>query len=155
MERHRGHFYNWYDTRDLTPLLPRYVSTVDSGNLAACLLAVKQGCLELVHAPVIGPARWDGLLDTLDILSQVIERRVQRQDTARFSPLRTCVETMREEAVAIKGQRRAWGPGIARLLQRGVRAMPARRSHAGRPAVGLRDGERRPVTAREATRRSA
>ena len=47
MERHRGHFYNWYDTRDLTPLSPRYVSTVDSGNLAACLLAVKQGCLEL------------------------------------------------------------------------------------------------------------
>jgi cyclic beta-1,2-glucan synthetase len=118
MERHRGHFYNWYDTRDLTPLLPRYVSTVDSGNLAACLLAVKQGCLELVHAPVIGPARWDGLLDTLDILSEVIERRVRRQDSARFSALRTCVETMREEAVTMKGQRRAWGPGIARLLRR-------------------------------------
>ena len=80
MERHRGHFYNWYDTRDLTPLSPRYVSTVDSGNLAACLLAVKQGCLELVHAPIIGPARWDGLLDTLDILGEVIERRVRRQD---------------------------------------------------------------------------
>jgi len=34
LERHRGHFLNWYDTRDVTPLLPRYVSTVDSGNLA-------------------------------------------------------------------------------------------------------------------------
>jgi cyclic beta-1,2-glucan synthetase len=35
LERFRGHFYNWYDTRDLRPLDPRYVSTVDSGNLAA------------------------------------------------------------------------------------------------------------------------
>ena len=86
MERHRGHFYNWYDTRDLTPLSPRYVSTVDSGNLAACLLAVKQACLELVQAPVIGPARWDGLLDTLDVLLEVIERRVRRRATPPGSP---------------------------------------------------------------------
>jgi len=35
MERHRGHFYNWYDTQSLKPLLPTYISTVDSGNLAA------------------------------------------------------------------------------------------------------------------------
>src|SRR5207237_7714193 len=34
LERHRGHFYNWYDTRSLKPLPPLYVSTVDSGNLA-------------------------------------------------------------------------------------------------------------------------
>ena len=33
MARFRGHFYNWYDTRDLRPLDPRYVSSVDSGNL--------------------------------------------------------------------------------------------------------------------------
>jgi cyclic beta-1,2-glucan synthetase len=39
LERHRGHFLNWYDTRTLEPLSPRYVSTVDSGNLAACLIA--------------------------------------------------------------------------------------------------------------------
>jgi cyclic beta-1,2-glucan synthetase len=119
MERHRGHFYNWYDTRDLAPLSPRYVSTVDSGNLAACLLVVKQACLELARAPVVGPARWDGLLDTLDVLLQVLERRVQPREAARFAPLRACVETMREEARALQGQRRAWGHGIARLLERG------------------------------------
>jgi cyclic beta-1,2-glucan synthetase len=119
MERHRGHFYNWYDTRDLMPLSPRYVSTVDSGNFAACLLAVKQGCLELVQAPVVGSCRWEGLVDTLDVLLQVIERRVRPQEAARFAALRTCVEKMREEAIALQGQRRAWGPGIARLLERG------------------------------------
>ncbi len=37
-----GHFYNWYDTRTLEPLKPWYVSSVDSGNLAACLMCCAQ-----------------------------------------------------------------------------------------------------------------
>lgn len=51
MERHRGHFLNWYDTQTLQALLPRYVSTVDSGNLSAELLAVAQACTELARDP--------------------------------------------------------------------------------------------------------
>ncbi|QCB48586.1 carbohydrate-binding protein [Hydrogenophaga sp. PAMC20947] len=51
MERHRGHFLNWYDTETLQALLPRYVSTVDSGNLSAHLLTVAQACRELAHDP--------------------------------------------------------------------------------------------------------
>ncbi len=51
LQRHRGHFLNWYDTQTLAPLLPMYVSTVDSGNLSGHLLAVAQACLELAHAP--------------------------------------------------------------------------------------------------------
>ena len=47
MQRHRGHFLNWYDTQTLAPLLPMYVSTVDSGNLSGHLLAVAQACREL------------------------------------------------------------------------------------------------------------
>ena len=46
MRRYRGHFYNWYDLRDLHVLEPAYISTVDSGNLAGHLIAVKQACLE-------------------------------------------------------------------------------------------------------------
>ena len=46
LQRHRGHFLNWYDTQSCTPLLPMYVSTVDSGNLCGHLLAVAQACLE-------------------------------------------------------------------------------------------------------------
>jgi len=71
LERYRGHFINWYDTRSLDPLHPRYVSTVDSGNLAACLLALRQGCLEVPGNPVL---RWDsfeGLLDAIDLLDAV------------------------------------------------------------------------------------
>ncbi len=46
LQRHRGHFLNWYDTQSCAPLLPMYVSTVDSGNLCGHLLAAAQACLE-------------------------------------------------------------------------------------------------------------
>ncbi len=52
LQRHRGHFVNWYDTQTCAPLLPMYVSTVDSGNLSGHLLAVAQACRE---PPADGP----------------------------------------------------------------------------------------------------
>ena len=45
MRRFRGHFFNWYDLTDLRVLEPAYVSTVDSGNLAGSMIALKQACL--------------------------------------------------------------------------------------------------------------
>jgi cyclic beta-1,2-glucan synthetase len=51
LARHRGHFLNWYDTQTGAPLLPMYVSTVDSGNLSGHLLAVAQACVALALAP--------------------------------------------------------------------------------------------------------
>ena len=42
LELFRGHFYNWYDTRTLHPLDPKYVSSVDSGNLAGHLVVSGQ-----------------------------------------------------------------------------------------------------------------
>ena len=58
LERFRGHFYNWYDTRTLKPLPPLYVSSVDSGNLAMHLLTLRQGLLALrVDADVIAGAQ--------------------------------------------------------------------------------------------------
>lgn len=44
MERCHGHFLNWYATEDLRPLEPKYVSTVDSGNLAGHLIALASAC---------------------------------------------------------------------------------------------------------------
>jgi cyclic beta-1,2-glucan synthetase len=70
LERHRGHFYNWYDTQSLQPLPPAYISTVDSGNLAGHLLTLRPGLTALLDRPILEP-RWpDGLLDTLGILEQ-------------------------------------------------------------------------------------
>jgi hypothetical protein len=55
LERHRGHFYNWYDTQTLQPLPPLYVSTVDSGNLAGHLLTLRAGLLALADEPILPP----------------------------------------------------------------------------------------------------
>ncbi len=68
LDRHRGHFYNWYDTQTLKPLLPAYISSVDSGNLAAHLLTLRQGLLALPDHKILHPRLFDGLRDTLQLL---------------------------------------------------------------------------------------
>src|SRR6478735_5095163 len=70
MERFRGHFYNWYDTVSLQPLHPRYISTVDSGNLAGHLLTLKQGLIALPHDKIIRSDVFDGILDTARVLAE-------------------------------------------------------------------------------------
>lgn len=42
----KGHLYNWYHIGTLQPLQPFFISTVDSGNLCACLIALSQGLKE-------------------------------------------------------------------------------------------------------------
>lgn len=49
MRKHQGHLFNWYSTRDLQPLQPLYVSTVDSGNFVAALIILRQTLEELPH----------------------------------------------------------------------------------------------------------
>ena len=71
LDRHRGHFYNWYDTQSLKPLQPKYVSTVDSGNLAANLLTLRQGLLALPDHKIVHARLFGGLSDTLQILMDV------------------------------------------------------------------------------------
>ena len=67
MERHWGHFYNWYDTRTLKPLPPAYISTVDSGNLLGCLVTLRRGLMEAADAPLLPPQVSRGLADTLAV----------------------------------------------------------------------------------------
>ena len=69
LERYRGHLYNWYDTRTLQPLHPQYVSSVDSGNLAGCLLTLQAGLAEMKHQPVLSASALQGLQDTLQVLA--------------------------------------------------------------------------------------
>ncbi len=66
--RLHGHFFNWYDTKTLEPLMPQYISTVDSGNLAGHLIAVKQTAVELPDNSLFGPHVLNGLTDTVDAL---------------------------------------------------------------------------------------
>ena len=80
MARCRGHFYNWYDTRDLRPLDPRYVSSVDSGNLAGHLIALANACREWRDRAFSGACRLSGVTDALDLAREEAGRLLgQRQ----------------------------------------------------------------------------
>ena len=93
IDRYRGHFLNWYDTRTLIPLDPRYVSTVDSGNLAVCLVTIKEGFEEAARSPALRSAQWSGLQDSFDILANTIERS---WNGAHDTDLAAALSTMRE-----------------------------------------------------------
>ncbi len=71
MARYRGHFYNWYDTQNLKPLLPMYVSSVDSGNLAGHLLTLRPGLQELADQPIVNPRLLCGIGDTFAIFREL------------------------------------------------------------------------------------
>ena len=70
LERFHGHFLNWYDTQTLQPLYPKYVSSVDSGNLAGHLLTLRRGLLELGSHPLVSSGLWSSLAVTRHKLEQ-------------------------------------------------------------------------------------
>ena len=69
LQRYRGHLLNWYDTQTLAPLTPRFVSSVDSGNLVASLWTLEQGALDLLERPLLQRALRNGFLDHLHLLT--------------------------------------------------------------------------------------
>jgi cyclic beta-1,2-glucan synthetase len=74
LERFRGHFYNWYGTRDLRPLDPRYVSSVDSGNLAGHLIALSNACREIITRPVLDSQWMAGVEDLIALTRESLAR---------------------------------------------------------------------------------
>lgn len=76
LERYRGHFLNWYETRTLQPLLPRYVSSVDSGNLAGHLLTLGAGLREMANESICPPQIFEGLRDTVGVLKALTGENV-------------------------------------------------------------------------------
>ncbi|WP_425905627.1 GH36-type glycosyl hydrolase domain-containing protein [Nitrobacter sp. TKz-YC02] len=68
----KGHFFNWYDTRDLRPLDPAYVSSVDSGNLAGHLIALANACEEWMDPTCMPDARV-GMNDALRLAREAAE----------------------------------------------------------------------------------
>lgn len=49
MEKWHGNLYNWYSTDTAEPMYPRRVSTVDSGNLLGCLIALEAALREIAE----------------------------------------------------------------------------------------------------------
>ncbi|MCC7411116.1 MAG: cyclic beta 1-2 glucan synthetase [Gammaproteobacteria bacterium] len=125
LERYRGHFYNWYDTRTLQPLRPQYVSSVDSGNLAGSLLTLQAGLTELKDQPVLSANVFHGLHDTLQVLAEHVPasstpdlaKKIRvLQDTLRSlarngpPPTLAAADSMFDELHRIGGGLVAWLP---------------------------------------------
>jgi cyclic beta-1,2-glucan synthetase len=115
LPRYRGHFLNWYDTRTLTPLSPRYVSTVDSGNLAACLLALRQGLLAAMRDPLLRWQRWEGLQDALAALGQTLNSIAASGRTTPLSQCRSQLDHIRRQVLAAKNHPDQWPSLLAEL----------------------------------------
>ena len=115
LERHRGHFFNWYDTRTLSPLLPLYVSSVDSGNLAGHLLTLSPGLAELPAQPILAPQVFVGLSDTVGILHELTGACPELERSRRNwqSRLQLCAQ----DSTCCSGRpprRRRWPPRSTR-----------------------------------------
>ncbi len=96
LERHRGHFYNWYDTESLLPLPPRYISSVDSGNFVGHLLTLRAGLIALPDQKIVAERLFEGLADTLGILE---DTRLDKPEIA-FTRLQALLDTICAEVPA-------------------------------------------------------
>ncbi len=80
LEQFKGHLLNWYDVRTRVPLEPRYVSTVDSGNLLGALWTLEQGLMEMLGQPLLDGRAFSGLQDTGRILRRIPSSERSRGD---------------------------------------------------------------------------
>ncbi|MGQ0570052.1 MAG: glucoamylase family protein, partial [Armatimonadota bacterium] len=137
LERFEGHLLNWYDTKSLAPLSPRYVSTVDSGNLAGTLIALAHGLRQVAKDPWDPERLCAGHGDVVDITLESLDTLTASQPALndRAAPLRREVEVVRdalagadgasEKLTRLGGNASSLGE-TTDLLARGSDASPAR-----------------------------
>jgi cyclic beta-1,2-glucan synthetase len=116
LPRFHGHFTNWYDTLKMQPIGDLFLSSVDNGNFVASLWSLKEGCLDLLHEPLLRQSALDSLSDHhrassgkansrdfwngLFKLSAVQEwlPRLLRQAPGELGDLQPRVDALREQA---------------------------------------------------------
>ncbi len=130
LQLYRGHFYNWYGTSDLRPLEPRYVSAVDSGNLAAHLVAVANACRDWIESPPDGSAFAAGSRDALYFVREALlalprGRRLHAVTPAQLLDLFAVLERQLEAAALPEPDR------MGGLLQAAANLADAARALAG------------------------
>lgn len=125
LEKWEGHLYNWYDTRNLRVLRPRYVSTVDSGNFVGYLMVLEEGLKEYLNKPLVDPAFAEGLIDTINLFNGELE-------DASFSIDKELLEVYKTEAAS---DVQSWLDALRALesqLSEGVRAEKIETSQWGK-----------------------
>jgi cyclic beta-1,2-glucan synthetase len=122
LEKYQGHLYNWYDTTDLRVLEPKYVSTVDSGNLAGHLIALSNYCSYWIMHPRAPEVTLDGITDILAIISEDLS--AIPNDRRRMRPMRkqleAQIETLRKSVLKAAENRETIS---IRLIELAVQAM--------------------------------
>ncbi len=108
LERFRGHFLNWYDTLTLKPLIPRYISTVDSGNLAASLVVIAQACKAMPNALIFRWDLWRGYLDTLSTLGEVLEGMGKGEVAGQVREITNRIGRMHDRILAVRTEPAQW-----------------------------------------------
>ena len=105
LARVRGHFLNWYDTKDLRPLDPQYVSAVDSGNLAGHLIALASACREWRSNSLSPVARLTGAQDALKLAHEAAEslQRELRAPPAAWRQLESAMAQLSVRITAMSG----------------------------------------------------
>ncbi len=88
LEKYRGHLLNWYDTRNLNTLSPRYVSTVDSGNFAASLIGLNQALQTLSGDTLCPSVLFSGAYDSLDVFCNIVDQIENQELQGSVQPLR-------------------------------------------------------------------
>src|SRR6185295_11231597 len=106
---------------------PGYLSTVDSGNLAGHLIALRQACLSLADEPVFDARIWRALETALALANERLET---------LTPGHPALEYLKEARVALVTSRRE-APGAAALARV---AEPLSRAEAA--LTGSRPGPR-------------
>ena len=129
LERYRGHFFNWYDTHNLQPLRPRYLSSVDSGNLAAAFVTLRAALSNLADDPPWPADWWQGLQDTQEVLHETAAEppaaheapRPRDMDGKLEQPelLRGWLDALEQSALQVlqatpSGQQSSWLPALQR-----------------------------------------
>ena len=122
MELLRGHFYNWYDTRDLRPLNPKYVSSVDSGNLAGHLLALGNGCRELIQKSSLGDRSLAGVKDAIDLLREALGKiaETRRTNTVTRKQLSNAIDALANSLELTPMNAAEWAERLVELRARAL-----------------------------------
>ncbi len=108
LERFRGHFMNWYDTLTLQPLHPRYISTVDSGNLAASLIVTAQACKTMPDEPIFRWDLWQGYLDTLSNLTETLTGMRKVEFDQQVEEINRRIAAIHAEILTVRSQPGRW-----------------------------------------------
>jgi len=117
LPRYRGHFHNWYETLTLQPLHPAYVSSVDSGNLAAHLIVVANACEE--WKTTAAPDLCHGLADTSRLASEALAALplAHSEPGQQLAALLTDIDALLAGPLAME----AAAPALGRLTEKAVR----------------------------------